>query len=158
MHLTNGQLASPGARSSILGMANPAINNNLVQGGGVMNMVGLGAGAVTVATESPDGLGRSNGDMSSLSPVPYSFNGGLRGRRSSGTVEKVVERRQRRMIKNRESAARSRARKQVPILELEYELCIILFVLLNFQNDIGLSLMSSLGLNDLCNHHSVVSS
>jgi len=40
------------------------------------------------------------------------FNGGVRGRKS-GTVEKVVERRQRRMIKNRESAARSRARKQV---------------------------------------------
>lgn len=32
-------------------------------------------------------------------------------------VEKSVERRQKRMIKNRESAARSRARKQVPLLE-----------------------------------------
>lgn len=116
VHLTNGQLANPGARGSILGMANPAINTTLVQGGGVMGMAGLGAGAVTVATESP------NGDMSSLSPVPYSFNGGLRGRRSSGTVEKVVERRQRRMIKNRESAARSRARKQAYTMELEAEL------------------------------------
>jgi ABA responsive element binding factor len=37
----------------------------------------------------------------------------IRGRRSGAGVEKVVERRQRRMIKNRESAARSRARKQV---------------------------------------------
>lgn len=46
------------------------------------------------------------------SPVPYVFGG--QGRRSNtGVVEKVVERRQKRMIKNRESAARSRARKQV---------------------------------------------
>jgi ABA responsive element binding factor len=54
------------------------------------------------------------GDLSSLSPspVPYVFNGGLRGRKPPA-MEKVVERRQRRMIKNRESAARSRQRKQV---------------------------------------------
>ncbi|XP_002970746.2 ABSCISIC ACID-INSENSITIVE 5-like protein 5 [Selaginella moellendorffii] len=37
-------------------------------------------------------------------------------------VEKTVERRQRRMIKNRESAARSRARKQAYTVELEAEL------------------------------------
>ncbi|WCJ34321.1 Protein ABSCISIC ACID-INSENSITIVE 5 [Euphorbia peplus] len=49
---------------------------------------------------------------------------GLRGRKRiiDGPVEKVVERRQRRMIKNRESAARSRARKQAYTVELEAEL------------------------------------
>ncbi|KAJ0028611.1 hypothetical protein Pint_35936 [Pistacia integerrima] len=49
---------------------------------------------------------------------------GLRGKRRviDGPVEKVVERRQRRMIKNRESAARSRARKQAYTVELEAEL------------------------------------
>ncbi|KAJ4970476.1 hypothetical protein NE237_003575 [Protea cynaroides] len=50
--------------------------------------------------------------------------GGTRGRKRviDGPVEKVVERRQRRMIKNRESAARSRARKQAYTVELEAEL------------------------------------
>ncbi|KAI3471825.1 hypothetical protein Pfo_028478 [Paulownia fortunei] len=51
--------------------------------------------------------------------------GGTRGGRKriiDGPVEKVVERRQRRMIKNRESAARSRARKQAYTVELEAEL------------------------------------
>ncbi|KAK6139976.1 hypothetical protein DH2020_026289 [Rehmannia glutinosa] len=51
--------------------------------------------------------------------------GGMRGGRKriiDGPVEKVVERRQRRMIKNRESAARSRARKQAYTVELEAEL------------------------------------
>ncbi|KAI4318613.1 hypothetical protein MLD38_032292 [Melastoma candidum] len=43
------------------------------------------------------------------------------GRKSSGALEKVVERRQRRMIKNRESAARSRERKQAYTTELEAE-------------------------------------
>ncbi|KAI9090575.1 hypothetical protein K1719_028428 [Acacia pycnantha] len=50
--------------------------------------------------------------------------GVLRGRRRiiDGPMEKLVERRQRRMIKNRESAARSRARKQAYTVELEAEL------------------------------------
>ncbi|GLU19188.1 hypothetical protein SLE2022_354510 [Rubroshorea leprosula] len=39
-----------------------------------------------------------------------------------GPPEVVVERRQRRMIKNRESAARSQARKQAYTVELELEL------------------------------------
>lgn len=116
----NAQLGSPGLRGGIVGMSDPATNGNLVQNaalqGGGMGMMGLRAGDVTVASGSPavssDGLAKSNGDVSSVSPVPYVFNGSLRGRKSSA-LEKVIERRQRRMIKNRESAARSRARKQV---------------------------------------------
>ncbi|KAJ4965945.1 hypothetical protein NE237_017794 [Protea cynaroides] len=127
LHIANSaQLGSPGVRNGVVVISDPAVNHGFVPGGG-MGTVGLGAGAVAVASESPanqlstDGLSRSNGDTSSLSPAPYAFNGGLRGRKCSGAVEKVVERRQRRMIKNRESAARSRARKQAYTMELEAE-------------------------------------
>ncbi|XP_013635579.1 PREDICTED: protein ABSCISIC ACID-INSENSITIVE 5-like [Brassica oleracea var. oleracea] len=67
---------------------------------------------------SSDGLG--HGQVDNIGDQ-YGFDmGGLRGRKR--VVEKVVERRQRRMIKNRESAARSRARKQAYTVELEAEL------------------------------------
>lgn len=128
MNLVNTtQLSSPGARGQVVTVTNSSMNGNLVQAGGLqgggMGMVGLGAGGVTLATGSqvaqvsPDMIAKSTADVSSPSPVPYVFG---RGRRS-GALEKVVERRHRRMIKNRESAARSRARKQAYTLELEAE-------------------------------------
>ncbi|CAO2840330.1 unnamed protein product [Amaranthus hypochondriacus] len=132
MTLSNtAQLGSTGMRGGMVGLAE-GLNNNLVtsavnQGGAGLGMVGLGGGgAIGVPAGSPaalssDGLARSNGDSSSVSPVPYMFNGGLKGRRGLGSVDKVAERRQRRMIKNRESAARSRARKQAYTMELEQE-------------------------------------
>ncbi|CAI0447207.1 unnamed protein product [Linum tenue] len=124
MHMVNGgaQLPSQGMRSSgAVGLENSStgINNNSLGRVG-----GLGTGGVTVATASPasqispDVLSRSDADTSSVSPVPYVFT---RGRKPNTALEKVVERRQRRMIKNRESAARSRARKQAYTLELEAE-------------------------------------
>lgn len=122
---SNANLGSPrGFRGGgFVGVGDPVISNGLING-----VVGLGGGGVSVGTSvSPvhqiptDGLAKGNGDLSSLSPVPYVFNGGLRGRKCSGAVEKVVERRQKRMIKNRESAARSRARKQAYTMELEAE-------------------------------------
>ncbi|XP_028806847.1 bZIP transcription factor TRAB1 [Neltuma alba] len=127
----NNQLGNQGMRGGMAGIVDQGLNGNLVQSSalqsGGMGMVGLGPGAVRVATGSPanqlscDEIGKSNDDNSSVSPLPYVFNGGLRGRKSSGAVEKVIERRQRRMIKNRESAARSRARKQAYTMELEAE-------------------------------------
>ncbi|KAJ0238325.1 Basic-leucine zipper domain-containing protein [Hirschfeldia incana] len=95
---------------SFAGAANNASNNN---NNGLGN---FGGGGVTVAATSP---GTSSAENNSLSPVPYVLN---RGRRSNTGLEKVIERRQRRMIKNRESAARSRARKQAYTLELEAEI------------------------------------
>ncbi|KAI4300464.1 hypothetical protein L6164_033840 [Bauhinia variegata] len=91
-------------------------------GGRVMNGVG-GYGAAPnmgmtapVSPVSPDGLG---GNDNSANQFGMEI-GVLRGRKRiiDGPVEKVVERRQRRMIKNRESAARSRARKQVHFFRL----------------------------------------
>ncbi|XP_020211178.1 protein ABSCISIC ACID-INSENSITIVE 5 [Cajanus cajan] len=79
---------------------------------------GPGPGPVSPANSS-DGMGNENcGAQFGLDM------GNLRGRKRvvDGPVEKVVERRQRRMIKNRESAARSRARKQAYTVELEAEL------------------------------------
>lgn len=121
---SNGQLGSPRIRGGMVGLSDPVMNNAMAQNavlqGGGLGMAGLGVNGAGVGTGSPavssDGLSKSNGDTPTVSPVPYVFNSGLRGRKSAA-LEKVVERRQRRMIKNRESAARSRARKQVQTLE-----------------------------------------
>ncbi|KAJ8771759.1 hypothetical protein K2173_028057 [Erythroxylum novogranatense] len=114
--------SSPGIRSGVMGIGDQGLNGGLMPSG-AMGMAGLGGvGTGSPASQiSSDGISKSNGDTSSVSPVPYVLNGGLRGRRANATVEKVVERRQRRMIKNRESAARSRARKQAYTMELEAE-------------------------------------
>ncbi|CAM8911283.1 unnamed protein product [Rhodiola kirilowii] len=120
---SGSQLASPRVRGGLVGMS---VHNNMVQGSG-LGMVGLGGTPMNIVNESSpsqlssDGAGKFNGDLTSVSPVPYVFSGGIRGRRANGALEKVVERRQRRMIKNRESAARSRARKQAYTMELEAE-------------------------------------
>ncbi|KAK7322501.1 hypothetical protein VNO77_25882 [Canavalia gladiata] len=70
-----------------------------------------------------------DGQAALSSPMMEAFSDTKRngGKRSAGEdmVEKTVERRQKRMIKNRESAARSRARKQAYTTELEIKvLCL----------------------------------
>ncbi|KAM0825448.1 hypothetical protein ACQ4PT_069549 [Festuca glaucescens] len=103
----------------------PVAMGDLALGNGLMpRAVGMGGGVLPVQTavNPADSGSKGSEDLSSPSePMPYSFEGIVRGRRTGGGVEKVVERRQRRMIKNRESAARSRARKQAYTMELEAE-------------------------------------
>nr|QIW91911.1 abscisic acid responsive elements-binding factor A [Xerophyta humilis] len=119
------------------GLPNPPGAAGLAAAGGIMGFGDPAAAAAAALTNgfipsgvgltgasadlSSDSFGRVNGDVGMVSPpVPYTFGGGLRGRKSAA-AEKVVERRHRRMIKNRESAARSRARKQAYMIELEAE-------------------------------------
>ncbi|KAG7573805.1 Basic-leucine zipper domain [Arabidopsis suecica] len=102
----------------------PPVQAGVCYGGGG----GFGAGGQQMGMVGPlspvssDGLG--HGQVDNIGGQYGVDMGGLRGRKRvvDGPVEKVVERRQRRMIKNRESAARSRARKQAYTVELEAEL------------------------------------
>ncbi|KAK4749287.1 hypothetical protein SAY87_026736 [Trapa incisa] len=85
-------------------------------GYGPTHPMGMGG---PVSPISSDGMGIGSVDSTGLDMA------GMRpGKRimDGGPMDKVVERRQRRMIKNRESAARSRARKQAYTVELEAEL------------------------------------
>ncbi|KAL2644151.1 hypothetical protein R1flu_011738 [Riccia fluitans] len=89
---------------------------------GMMGVMNLQLAPTSPSSPLSDGQPHGNG----LSPSPvgaYGAEGPMRGRRKGGDgpQEKTVERRQRRMIKNRESAARSRARKQAYTVELEAE-------------------------------------
>ncbi|TKY61994.1 ABSCISIC ACID-INSENSITIVE 5 [Spatholobus suberectus] len=108
----SGGYAGNGKRDSGGGYQTPAV----CFGGGGYG-VSMGMGAPVSPANSSDGIGNDGGQFGL-------DKGGLRGRKRmvDGPVEKVVERRQRRMIKNRESAARSRARKQAYTVELEAEL------------------------------------
>ncbi|KAL6202521.1 hypothetical protein ACLB2K_026229 [Fragaria x ananassa] len=63
----------------------------------------------------------TNSEIEKCLSLPESSGTKNKKRIIDGPLEVVVERRQRRMIKNRESAARSRARKQAYTVELEAE-------------------------------------
>ncbi|KAL3843919.1 hypothetical protein ACJIZ3_001322 [Penstemon smallii] len=121
---TNAHLSSPMTKGPVVAVTN-ALNNTMVMAGLQNGAAGARNGAA-IAVGSPGNnlfseAVKNNIDTPSPSPSPYNFAEGGRGRRSTGSLEKVVERRRRRMIKNRESAARSRARKQAYTLELEAE-------------------------------------
>ncbi|KAK1358873.1 ABSCISIC ACID-INSENSITIVE 5-like protein 7 [Heracleum sosnowskyi] len=126
----NAQLTSLGTRSPLVKRGDPFMNNSATQSCVRPNReisIATLAPRVGIPVGSPKGQLTSiinpdrNLDASSLSHFPYAYNEGTHGRKA-GTFEKVVERRRKRMIKNRESAARSRARKQAYTLELEAEI------------------------------------
>nr|QCF46581.1 abscisic acid-insensitive 5 [Pohlia nutans] len=113
-------MGMPGAMGANMG---PGMAGGMPGGGLAMGLGGMtvNMGLAPNSPPSPDSDGGRSG--LSLSPIHYGLDGSVRGRKRGpdGPVEKVVERRQRRMIKNRESAARSRARKQAYTVELEAE-------------------------------------
>ncbi|RLN04831.1 hypothetical protein C2845_PM13G19990 [Panicum miliaceum] len=105
-----------------VGIGDQGMGNGLMPGVAGMASAAVTLSPVDTSAAQLDSVGKGNGDLSSpIAPVPYPYEGVIRGRRSGAGVEKVVERRHRRMIKNRESAARSRARKQAYTMELEAE-------------------------------------
>nr|QOJ37736.1 abscisic acid-insensitive 5 [Paeonia ostii var. lishizhenii] len=117
---------SNGKRNAVYPSAPVCYNGRMANGGGGGGGYGPGQGLVMEMSVrspvSPDGMCTNQVEATNQ----YANMGGVRGssrkRILDGPVEKVVERRQRRMIKNRESAARSRARKQAYTVELEAEL------------------------------------
>ncbi|GAA0162767.1 basic leucine zipper transcription factor [Lithospermum erythrorhizon] len=112
-------------RGAVFTQQPPLVYGGRVGNGGAATPYEQVQGGVAMA--SPVSPASSDGLANQMDGNRYGMDmgGGMRGSRKrtvDGPIEKVVERRQRRMIKNRESAARSRARKQAYTVELEAEL------------------------------------
>lgn len=106
--------AGNGKRNGGYSQTAPCFGGRVGNGGGVYGTGQTLAMESNVSPVSSDGIYPNQID-NTAGPLSLDVSGLRRRKRIiDGPVEKVVERRQRRMIKNRESAARSRARKQVP--------------------------------------------
>ncbi|KAF5795982.1 putative transcription factor bZIP family [Helianthus annuus] len=124
-HMVRPVMAPParfsGKRAGPCQQPPPPYYPNMVGNGGGGYGQGLGTGS-PASPVSSDGIATSQLESGNQYEMDMGAIRNGRGRIIDGSVEKVVERRQRRMIKNRESAARSRARKQAYTVELEAEL------------------------------------
>ncbi|KAI4341199.1 hypothetical protein MLD38_025952 [Melastoma candidum] len=109
----NYQLASVQQQQNIVPLFMPA--NHVQQ---PISVVPTAAPAPFLDTGFSDAL-IALSPSSFLGAVSDTQSPGLKRVAPEGVIEKTVERRQKRMIKNRESAARSRARKQAYTQELE---------------------------------------
>ncbi|KAJ7561149.1 hypothetical protein O6H91_03G016100 [Diphasiastrum complanatum] len=117
-----GLACATGALGHLVPGQNVCIGFGTAAGRGGMDVLALGS----VSPISPDSDGGAHYHPYGFglpALANYRIDGPVQGRKmeSEMRVQKVVERRQRRMIKNRESAARSRARKQAYTTELELE-------------------------------------
>ncbi|XP_022731138.1 ABSCISIC ACID-INSENSITIVE 5-like protein 1 [Durio zibethinus] len=118
----NASLEANFGMGHVMGLGFPGhqiVANNLpAAGNGYATTYPIFTQTKTIMGESSNGAENGNGTNRLLEPVVLKN----KKRIIDGPPELVVERRQRRMIKNRESAARSRARKQAYTVELELEL------------------------------------
>ncbi|KAL9993552.1 putative transcription factor bZIP family [Helianthus debilis subsp. tardiflorus] len=107
----------PGKRAGPCQQPPPPCYPSMVGNGGGGYGQGLGTGS-PASPVSSDGIATSQLESGNQYEMDMGAIRNGRGR----IIDGQVERRQRRMIKNRESAARSRARKQAYTVELEAEL------------------------------------
>ncbi|KAK8503528.1 hypothetical protein V6N13_094645 [Hibiscus sabdariffa] len=118
----NGNMDANFGMGHVMGLGYPGhqiVASNLVAPGtGYAPAYPIFTQSKTVMGEPSNVAENGNGANRMLEPVMIQ----TKKRIIDGPPEVVVERRQRRMIKNRESAARSRARKQAYTVELELEL------------------------------------
>lgn len=112
--LVSGQANTHGIRGGFMGIGDQSLQENNIS-------------LVPTVAAFPllDGIRKNNGDSSLISPSQYIFSGSniVRGRKRNNVIameKRVVDKTQRRKIKNRESAARSRARKEVKYLISSY--------------------------------------
>ncbi|XWS71472.1 hypothetical protein CRYUN_Cryun03dG0140800 [Craigia yunnanensis] len=117
----NASLDANFGMGHVMGLGFPGqqiVANNLAAGNGYSAAYPIFTQTKTFIGESSNGSENGNGTNSLLESAVLQN----KKRIIDGPPEVVVEKRQRRMIKNRESAARSQARKQAYTMELELEL------------------------------------
>ncbi|CAI0391870.1 unnamed protein product [Linum tenue] len=135
---TGGPMGESSGRNGGYAPQQPPPPPAAVYGGRVGNGIAGGGGYAPAPLVGPVSPVSSDGMVANVDAVGNQYGmdmSGLRSRKRiiDGPVEKVVERRQRRMIKNRESAARSRARKQVSVSTDGFGLFVVCVVIVVFR-------------------------